>query len=141
MNEQGSISALLSAAAVVGALTTSQVVTLSVDVRQLEAQVRRRTQADRSNDSRTRELQDTLAGYRARYEALRIIASLQWVVVTALVGTAGWLAYPCQDGKWVGNLVPFFLAVCALALALVVVPALVAAGVRRRLGNLGRALE
>lgn len=141
MTEQGSISALLSAAAVVGALTTSQVVTLSVDVRQLDAQVSRRTQADRSNDLRTRELQDTLAGYRARYEALRIIASLQWVVVTALVGTAGWLAYPCQDGKWVGNLVPFFLAACALALALVVVPALVAAGVRRRLSNLGRALE
>jgi hypothetical protein len=135
MTEPAAISALLSASAVVGALTTSQVVSLSLDVRQLHARVSSRSRDQKSDDVNTRGLQDALAEYEARWQALHIIAGLQWVVVTALLGTAGWLAYPRENGAWVGQLVPFFLATCALGVALVVLPVSVAVGTRRRLGE------
>ena len=123
-----------------GALTTSQVVNLSLDVRQLHAKVSSRSGDQKSDDANTRNLKDTLAEYQARWQALRIIAGLQWVVVAALLGTAGWLAYPRENGAWVGVLVPFFLATCALGVALVVVPVSVAVGTWRRLGEVGRLL-
>lgn len=140
MTEPAAISALLSASAVVGALTTSQVVSLSLDVRQLHAKVSRRSDDQKNDDANTRALKDTLAQYEARWQALRIIAGLQWVVVAALLGTAGWLAYPRENGVWVGQLVPFFLATCALGVALVVVPVSVAVATWRRLGEVSRAL-
>lgn len=141
MTEPAAISALLSASAVVGALTTSQVVNLSLDVRQLQAKVTSRSGDQKSDDANTRKLKDTLAEYQARWQALRIIAGLQWVVVTALLGTAGWLAYPRANDAWVGELVPFFLATCALGVALVVVPVSVAVGTWRRLRAVAGLLE
>ena len=140
MTEAAAISALLSASAVVGALTTSQVVNLSLDVRQLLAKVSSRSPDQKADDANTRVLQEKFAEYEARWQALRIIAGLQWVVVTVLLGSAGWLAYPCENGALVVQLVPFFLATCALGVALVVVPVSVAVATWRRLLEVKRAL-
>lgn len=123
--EPASISALISAAAVVGALTTSSIVTWYVDSSTLLGDVDARSQQERKDDAITRELVARLKPLETRQRALLWVAIIQWVVVGSLLATALWLAFGA--GR-----VPFVLASSALLVALVVLPAgLTVAAVRR----------
>ena len=70
MTDTASISALISAAAVVGALTTSSIVTWYVEVSQLLGDIGARSKADTKNDTKTREFTARLKPLQTRRHAL-----------------------------------------------------------------------
>lgn len=113
--EPASIAALISAAAVVGALATSSIVTWYVDSSTLLGDVEARSQQERKDDAVTREFVARLKPLETRQRALLWVAIIQWVVVASLLATSLWLA--CEAGR-----VPFVLAASALMVALVLLP-------------------
>lgn len=127
MADTTSISALLSASAVVGALTTSQVITWYVETAQLKADVTTRTSARKADDDHTRQLKARQAQLTFKKRALLWVAGIQWAVVTVLLLLALSMADPWQDTAFNQALLAFFIAACALVLALVIVPVTIAA--------------
>ena len=127
MADTTAISALLSASAVVGALTTSQVVTWYVEASQLRTDVKVRTSALQKNDEYNRQLKARKTELVAKQRALLWVAGIQWAVVACLLLLALCLANPWQEDTFDRGLVPFFMAAAALTFALVVVPASIAA--------------
>ncbi|GAA4406800.1 hypothetical protein GCM10023168_22140 [Fodinibacter luteus] len=127
MADTTSISALLSASAVVGALTTSQVVTWYVEAAQLSTDVTVRSSARKADDEYTRQLKARQTELTSKKRALLWVAGIQWAVVTVLLLLALSMANPWQNAAFTQALVPFFMAACALVLALVVVPVTIAA--------------
>lgn len=126
MADPTSISALLSASAVVGALTTSQVVTWYVETAQLRTDVTVRSSARKADDEYTRQLKARQTQLTSKQRALLWVAGIQWAVVTVLLLLALSMANPWQDAAFTQTLVPFFLAACALVVALVMVPVTIA---------------
>lgn len=133
MTDTASISALISAAAVVGALTTSSIVTWYVEVSQLLGDIGARSKADTKNDTKTREFTARLKPLQTRRHALLWVAIIQWVVVGSLLFTALWLAQPTCDPVCRYDRFPFFLAALALIVALVVLPVALTITASRRL--------
>lgn len=131
--DTASISALISAAAVVGALTTSSIVTWYVEVSQLTGDVEARSAADTKNDEKTREFAARLRPLQTRRRALLWVAIIQWVVVGSLLLTALWLARPICEPVCRYDRFPFFLAALALIVALVVLPVALTITASRRL--------
>lgn len=127
MADPTSISALLSASAVVGALTTSQVVTWYVEAAQLSTDVTVRSSARKGDDEYTRQLKARQTQLTSKKRALLWVAGIQWTVVTVLLLLALCMANPWQDSAFDQGLMPFFMAACALFLAHVLVPATIAA--------------
>jgi hypothetical protein len=143
MADTTSISALLSASAVVGALTTSQVVTWYVEAGQLRTDVSVRSSARKADDEYTRQLQARLTQLTSKKRALLWVAGIQWAVVTVLLLLALSMANPWQAAAFTEGLVPFFIAAGALVFALVIVPVTIAGiavgGLRVVASSIGRA--
>lgn len=141
MTDTTSISALLSASAVVGALTTSQIVTWYVEAAQLWTDVRVRSNSRKADDEYTRQLKARQTQLKSKQLALLWVAVIQWTVVTTLLLLALCLANPWRGGDFERGLAPFFMASAALVLALVIVPATIAAtavgSLRRVASNIG----
>lgn len=125
MADTASISALLSASAVVGALTTSQVVTWYVETSQLKAEVRARSSAQERDDAYTQELKARQNQLTSKQRALLWVAGIQWAVVTSLLLLALCLSNPWREPGFQSGLLPFFVAAWALVCALVVVPLII----------------
>jgi hypothetical protein len=140
VSDTAAISALLSAAAVVGALTTSSLLGWYVEVSELRAEVDSRTNADRRRDDLTRALDARRGRLTTRQRALTWVAGLHGIVVAALLGSALWLSYPFGAASIDSDLWPFFIASVALSVALLVVPLLLTLTTRANLTRAGEAL-
>jgi hypothetical protein len=141
VSDAAAISALLSAAAVVGALTTSSLLVWYVEVSELGAEVDGRTSAERKRDDLTRELDARHGRLTTRQRALAWVAGLHGIVVATLLGSALWLSYPFGGRSIDADLWPFFVASVAMAVALLVVPLLLTLTAWNRLGRAGQALR
>jgi hypothetical protein len=140
MADTTSISALLSASAVVGALTTSQIVTWYVEAAQLWTDVEVRSSARQKDDGYTQQLKARQTQLKAKQRALLWVAGIQWAVVTILLLLALSLANPWQDCGFNQGLLPFFVAAGALVVALVLIPAIIAAVAAHRLRTVSSSL-
>jgi hypothetical protein len=140
VSDTAAISALLSAAAVVGALTTSSLLVWYVEVSELRAEVDSRTNAERRRDDLTRALDARCGRLTTRQRALTWVAGLHGIVVATLLGSALWLSYPFGGPSIDSDLWPFFIASVAMGVALVVVPLLLTLMARTRLRLAGDAL-
>lgn len=133
MTDTAAISALVSAAAVVGALTTSSIVTWYVEVSQLAGEVLGRTAADKADDDVSRALESRRDGLDQRRRALLWVAVIQWAVVASLLATALWLAWPECGPACDRSRLPFVFACLALIVALVILPVTLTLTASRRL--------
>lgn len=140
MADTTSISALLSASAVVGALTTSQIVTWYVEAAQLWTDVKVRSSARQKDDEYTQQLKARQTQLTAKQRALLWVAGIQWAVVTILLLLALWLANPWQDCVFNQRLLAFFVAAGALVVALVLIPAIIAFVAAHRLRTVSSSL-
>jgi hypothetical protein len=141
VSDPAAISALLSAAAVVGALTTASLLTWYVETSELHGDVDRRTLAERKRDDLTREFDARRVRLITRQRALTWVAGLHGTVVATLLGSAVWLSYPFRGSAIASDLWPFFLASVALSAALLVVPFVLTLSARRRLQTIHGALR
>lgn len=143
MSSTTAVAMLISAAAVVGSLPAAGIAAWFADTLQFGGQlaVKKHIEGDRPTVKDGRDVE--YRKLKARFWAVLVPALVLWLVVITLLGAALRFALneldPALDfWSWEQPYSPFLVATCALALALVVVPVILVAVGRVRLGCLTR---